>query len=207
MPSSPIPHFFLSTFSFLDISFSYVDLGQPLTQLSFRPGNITSSDKDFDFVNLLMGALKVEGTVEEEDDIEKDVFQPLPCLLTEQDAPSPPPSQSTEPTRRDAVSESLMRSLMASGKSAQAARRRIRSKKYKRKQRDADLPVAGRKTRSSMNHLNASFPVKTSVQMRYLPATKPAYVATREKGAKRVEYSLDEMVGEHHFELKEWDGM
>jgi hypothetical protein len=196
-------------------SFSYVDLGQPLMQLSYRPGNvrghsaptITSSNKDFDFLNLLMGALKVEGTEEEEDDIEKDVFEPLPCLLTGQNTPPHPPSRSTEPTRRHAIAESLMRNLVASGKSARDVRKRLRSREHKWKQRVEDPPIGGhRKTRSSTNHLCAS-PVKTLLQMHNLPVTKPGFIGIREKGAVRVEYSLDAMVRKHHFELKEWDGM
>ena len=73
-----------------------------------------SSSGDFDFFNLLAGALDVEGTGEE-DDIEKEVFQPLPCLQTEKDAPSHPPSPRTEHTPHRTKAKLSTQRLVASG--------------------------------------------------------------------------------------------
>ena len=156
---------------------------------------------DFNFFKLLMGALAVEGS-EDDDDIEKDLFQPLPCLVTEQNTPPPP---SSEHTSHHKIAVSSMRSPVASGQ--KALKKRLRSKEHKWKQRAMDLPIGGhRKTRSSMNHLHASSPLKTVLQMHKLRVTKPGFTAIREKEVMKVEHSLDEMVGTYHFELKEWDG-
>jgi hypothetical protein len=99
---------------------------------------------------------------------------------------------------------------VAPGQNNQALKKKFRSKEHKWKQRAGDLPIGGhRKTRSSINHLLASSPLKTPLRMQNLRVTKTGFTAIREKGVIKVEHTLGEMVGKHskyHFELREWDG-
>ena len=52
----------------------------------------------------------------------------------------------------------------------------------------------------------ASPPLKTLLQMGKLCVTKPGFISIRDKGIVKVERTLEDMVGKHKFELKEWDG-
>lgn len=168
-------------------------------------------------------ALAFEGT-EDGDDIEKGLFQPLPCLLVELNTPSsppppgPPPSERTEhsgsPVNRAARAKLLARcAAVASGQKAQTLKKKLRSKEHKKQQRErraADLPFGShRKTRSSTSHLLASSPWKTPLRMQNLRVTKTGYTTIRDREIIKVERTLGEMVGknsEFRFELKEWDG-
>jgi hypothetical protein len=73
------------------------------------------------------------------------VFQPLPGLLTEQDAISPSPSRCTALTRLRTLADLSTRSPVAPGQKNQALKKKFRSKEHKWKQRAGDLPIGGRR--------------------------------------------------------------
>ena len=83
-----------------------------------------------------------------------------------------------------------------------------RAKSFKKQNRqDKEVPFGGRwKTRSSISHVHASPPLKTLLQMGKLCVTKPGFVSIQDKGIVKVKHTLEDMVGKHKFELKEWDG-
>lgn len=155
--------------------------------------SVTSPNKHFDFSNLLWDAIVVEGT-EDGDDVEDDLFNPLPT--------TPLPSPTTPLLYTDNSPKDLISAKKNQSKN---------NKKAKKMKQDKLAGFGGRVKASTSvkHHVHPSIPVKTSLEMLKLWVTKPGYIATRDENPTKVVYRLEEMIGEHskfQFKLEAWDG-